>query len=114
MEVDLTDSSPAVPDRRRRQWIPLSASFPFDTTGTRLLEEFGNDGIALWVAFLTACKRSPIQGRISYGSEAEGWAQLGLDQIGRAASRETVEDGTKALSNEDISPPRGTTQRFII
>jgi hypothetical protein len=81
MEVDLTDSTPAVPDRRRRQWIPLSASFPFDTTGTRLLEEFGNDGIALWVAFLTACKRSPIQGRISYGSEAEGWAQLGLDPI---------------------------------
>lgn len=77
----MSNNTPPVTDRRRRQWIPLSAAFPFDTTGTRILDEFGNEGLTLWVAFLTACKRAPIQGRISYGSEAEGWSQLGIDPV---------------------------------
>jgi len=65
-------------DGRRRRWIPLSVEFPFDKTGTRLQEEFGPAGVAVWVALLTACKRAHVQGQFSYTTEAEAWSNLGI------------------------------------
>jgi hypothetical protein len=62
----------------KRRWIPLSTEFPHDKTGTRLQEEFGPAGIAVWVALLTAAKRAHVQGQFSYVSEAEAWEKLGV------------------------------------
>jgi hypothetical protein len=67
-----------VTDGRRRRWIPLSVEFPHDKTGTRLQEEFGPAGIAVWVALLTAAKRAQVQGQFSYVSEGEAWEKLGI------------------------------------
>jgi hypothetical protein len=68
----------ALTDGRRRRWIPLSVEFPFDKTGTRLQEEFGAAGIGVWVAMLTAAKRSHVQGTFSYTTEEEAWINLGI------------------------------------
>jgi hypothetical protein len=65
-------------DGRRRRWIPLSVEFPFDKTGTRLQEEFGPAGLAVWVALLTAAKRAHVQGQFSYTTETEAWFNLGI------------------------------------
>lgn len=65
-------------DGRRRRWLPLSSRFPRDNTGLTLLEEFGNSGLVVWVAFLTACKRNPVEGQFSYSSEEEAWIELGV------------------------------------
>lgn len=65
-------------DGRRRRWIPLSVEFPFDKTGTRLQEEFGPAGVAVWVALLTAAKRAHVQGQFSYTTEEEAWRNLGI------------------------------------
>jgi hypothetical protein len=67
-----------VGDGRRRRWIPLSVEFPHDKTGTRLQEEFGPAGLAVWVAMLTAAKRAPIQGTFTYHSEEGAWLELGI------------------------------------
>lgn len=62
----------------KRRWIPLSTEFPHDKTGTRLLEELGPAGLAVWVALLTAAKRSHNQGTFSYVSEGDAWEKLGV------------------------------------
>jgi hypothetical protein len=67
-------------DGRRRQWIPISAMFPHDNTGTRLQEELGPGAPGVWVALLTAAKRAPIQGRVSFTSELEFWQILGIHE----------------------------------
>lgn len=68
-------------DGRRRRWIPLSVEFPFDKTGTRLQEEFGPAGLAVWVALLTAAKRAHVQGQFSYTTEEEAWRNLGISGV---------------------------------
>lgn len=65
-------------DRRRRRWFSLSALYPHGETARRIQAEFGRDGLLVWILFLAACKRSPIQGSFSYTSEEGAWAELGL------------------------------------
>ena len=65
-------------DQRRRQWLPLDSSFMFGRLATRLRDEFGPVGPLVWIGFITACKRSPIQGRITYGSDIEAWTLMGF------------------------------------
>lgn len=65
-------------DGRRRRWFAMSADFPFDTAGTRLLDEYGPAGLAVWVCYLAACKRSAIPGRIQYTTDSEAWQTLGF------------------------------------
>lgn len=65
-------------DRRRRQWVPLHVNVAHGRTGTRLKEEFGRDGLLVWMLYLAACKANPIQGEFSYTSEADGWTKLGI------------------------------------
>jgi hypothetical protein len=57
----------------------MPVEWPFDALGTRLLDEFGNPGIAVWSCFLAAAKRSPLEGTISFTTEEEAWSQLGLE-----------------------------------
>jgi hypothetical protein len=60
-------------------YVPLSVRFHTGRTGTALRKRFGRDGAFVWACYLTACKLNQPAGEISYASEAEGWARLGLD-----------------------------------
>lgn len=64
---------------RRRQWVPISVDVAHGATGTALLRKFGRDGLLAWVLFLAACKRGTDEGAISFATEAEGLAALGLE-----------------------------------
>lgn len=66
-------------DSRRRQWVPISVDVAHGATGTALLRKFGPVGLLVWILFLAACKRGADEGAISYATEAEGFAALGLD-----------------------------------
>lgn len=66
-------------DGRRRRWFSLSALYPHGETARRIQGKFGRDGLLVWILFLAACKRSPIQeGSFSYTSEDAAWTELGL------------------------------------
>jgi hypothetical protein len=64
--------------RNGRRWLALDADLMFNPFTTRLDQRFGLAGIATWIAFLCACKRSPQPGVISYTTEVEGLVLLGL------------------------------------
>jgi len=70
--------SPAM-DGRRRRWVALDVEFTATPLGARLLGEFGNEGLLVWVALLAAAKRSPIEGTVRFHSEADLWGQLGIE-----------------------------------
>ena len=63
---------------RKRQWVPLPSEWPHNSLGERLLEEFGPNALAVFPAFVTACKRNYPQGEFQYVSDAEAWGQLGF------------------------------------
>lgn len=63
---------------RPTAYVPLSVRFITGGTGTTLLETFGRDGPLVWAAYLAACKINRPEGEISYASDTEGWALLGL------------------------------------
>ena len=65
-------------DARRRRWIRISVDFAVGRTGQALVEKFGAAGLGVWIAYLVACKTSPVQGTFTYFSEVDGWTQLGL------------------------------------
>jgi len=67
--------------RNGRRWIALDADFFANQFTDRLLDRFGPAGVCLFVAFLCACKRSRIQGQISYISDAEALDLLGLRHL---------------------------------
>lgn len=63
------------------RWLALDAEFMFKPFPRRLLERFGPAGVVTFFAFLCACKRSPIPGRITFGSEIEARVLLGLEDL---------------------------------
>lgn len=65
-------------DRRRSQWIALDSFFFGSDLHAELQERFGPAGVCVWVAYLCACKRNLVQGQISYHSDADALAQMGL------------------------------------
>ena len=65
-------------DRRRSQWIAWDAHFLNDALGMELYDRFGSAGVALFVAFLSACKRNHVQGQITFASDPDLLAALGL------------------------------------
>lgn len=67
-------------DRRRRMWVAVPVDLLREPLGRRLQQDYGPAGLAVWVAYLAACKRSPIEGRFQYGSEVEAWQQLGFTE----------------------------------
>ena len=69
-------------DRRRRQWTAFPSDFPLDPFGTRLLDEFGAEGVCVWIGLWTAAKRARTQGSVVLGAgEAEAWSALGLETV---------------------------------
>ena len=65
-------------DRRRRQYVPLATHFATARTGTRIQEEHGLEGLAVWACLLAAAKRSQIQGTFVWLSESDAWGHLGI------------------------------------
>lgn len=65
-------------DGRARQYVPLYVHFAESKLGVALKNEFGAEGLAVWICLLAAAKRSLPQGTLRFSSEADAWAQLGL------------------------------------
>lgn len=65
-------------DARRRQWISWDVFFNTGTLGSTLREEYGVVGCWVFNSYLCACKKNSVQGRISYTSDAEALAIMGL------------------------------------
>lgn len=65
-------------DRRARQFVPLYVHFAESKLGVALKQEFGAEGLAVWMCLLAAAKRNLPQGTFRYSSESDAWAQLGL------------------------------------
>lgn len=65
-------------DARRRQYVPLSVHFADGSTGSRILERFGVEGLGVWACLLAAAKKSATQGTFSYSSEPDAWTKLGM------------------------------------
>lgn len=108
-------------DGRRRPWIAVSVNVAHSTTGTRLQEELGPAALAAWIGLLAACKRSPIEGRISFTSESEAWQIIGilepkrlgftleefLDVLGRLKQTRRTGNNTPRTRNKTERTPRG-------
>lgn len=65
-------------DRRRRQWIAWDVYFNDGALGTGIRQRFGVCGITVFTSFLSACKKSSVQGQMTYGNDTEALAILAL------------------------------------
>lgn len=61
-----------------RRWVALDADMFGKPFTIDLHDRFGPAGIAVWVAFLCACKRSHIPGRIRVMNEYQAARELGI------------------------------------
>lgn len=61
-----------------RRWLAIDADMFGKQFIDDLYDTFGWAGIGTWTAFLCACKRSRTPGRVSFISEADARAQLGI------------------------------------
>lgn len=65
-------------DGRRRTWLAVDAFYYGAPLAAGLRERFGITGVAVFDAYLRACKRNDIEGQVTYLSQADFLAQLGL------------------------------------
>lgn len=65
-------------DGRRRQWIAWDVFFNNGSLGSGIRERFGVCGMTVFQSFLSACKKSSVQGQMSYASDTEAFAVMGL------------------------------------
>lgn len=63
------------------RWFRLDAAFQSSPLACRLEDRFGPLGVYAWVCFLAACKRNIPAGEISFSSEPEACAILGLTGV---------------------------------
>ena len=68
-------------DRRRSQWIAFDSMFFGNELAVDILDRFGTAGVTVWLAYLCACKRNLVPGQISYLTDADCLAQLGLSGV---------------------------------
>lgn len=61
-----------------RRWLALDADMFGKRFTDDLYHKFGWAGIAIWIAFLCACKRSRVPGRMRFINEPDALAQLGV------------------------------------
>lgn len=81
---------------KRQRWFALDVHVFDSDTGVGLREEFGTAGLCMWVGFLAACKRSNVPGQITYSSDAECLAQMGLPGL------ELVDEEGEPFTLEDF------------
>ncbi len=65
-------------DGRRRQYVPLATHFATAKTGTRIQEDLGLEGLAVWACTLAAAKKSQLQGTLIWTCDADAWSLLGI------------------------------------
>lgn len=65
-------------DGRRRQWLASDVHYYGGPLGVSLREQFGVMGLTVFDAFLRTCKRNAVPGEITYSSDADFLAQIGL------------------------------------
>jgi hypothetical protein len=70
-------------DGRRRRWVAVDLDD--DARERALFERWGWAGPSLWLAFVRACKRAPVEGRVRFESEVQLAAEL------RVAGRELAD-----------------------
>jgi hypothetical protein len=58
------------------QWLKLDVYFIGKPFTMKLMDRFGAAGVVTWIAFLAACKRSSVQGRVTYMSDIEARHEL--------------------------------------
>lgn len=63
------------------QWVAIDVNFLASPLAIKLLDRFGPAGPLAWIGLLCACKRSPTPGVMTFSSEAEALAMLGLTGI---------------------------------
>jgi hypothetical protein len=84
-------------DGRRRPWFAVSVDVLHSRTGTKL-QQLGPGAVEAWIGLLAAAKRSPIEGRVSYASESEAWATIGITKPETLSF--TLEDLLKTLGTQ--------------
>jgi hypothetical protein len=65
-------------DGRRRQWLAVDAQYTSSKLALGLRERFGALGVLVFDLFLRSCKRSHIQGEITYNSDADFLNIIGM------------------------------------
>lgn len=65
-------------DARRRQWLAVDVHYASSKLGLGLRENFGIIGVTVFDLFLRTCKRNAIQGEITYNSDQDFLAQIGM------------------------------------
>lgn len=62
-----------------RRWLAIDADLFGKPFTHDVYNRFGWAGVAVWVAFLCACKKSRTPGRISVMNDAQAASELGID-----------------------------------
>lgn len=65
-------------DARRRQWLAVDTHYASSKLALGLREHFGIIGVTVFDLFLRACKRNAIQGEVTYNSDQDFLAQIGM------------------------------------
>lgn len=61
-----------------KRHIRWDVHFLDDGTGALLYDKFGSAGVSLFLGFVCACKRNLVPGQMTYGSDVDLLAQVGL------------------------------------
>src|SRR5688572_14966550 len=61
-----------------RRWLALDADLFGKRLAAELYHRFGWAGVVTWIAFLCACKRSRVPGRISVSNDTQAAHLLGI------------------------------------
>lgn len=79
----------------RRRWLALDADLFGKRFTHELYDQFGTAGVAVWVAYLCACKRSRTPGVFHCFNSADALGQLGLigwELVDNAGDKWTLND----------------------
>lgn len=72
-------------DGRVSPWFRVNAEIVTEATGSRLLDEYGVEGLGAWVALNAKAKQSANEGMVSFRSDTDLWTHLGIPDPGFGA-----------------------------
>lgn len=104
-------------DKRRRRYVMHDVYFLDDPLGVAIFDRFGAAGIALWMGFIAACKKNHIEGEMSYTSEAEALAVMGLPGLPMVCSDGTtfsLEEFWTLLGDHKVTRRRRSARRLHV
>lgn len=105
-------------DKRRRRYVMHDVYFLDDPLGCAIYDNFGAAGVAIWMGFIAACKKNHIEGEMSYTTDAEALAVLGLPglELHRPGGGEpfTLEDFWSLLGDHKVTRRRRSGRRLHV